>query len=528
MGRFIAPDTRRDLVETPANKKAREEYENFVSNIVEKVEATDPERFYGGKDAEEVPPKRDPENDAAARRAEAKTRKRIEELANTKDKGASMQNNNWITRFRQQDMFQRVDEKTEKLLREPDARIRRYEYFCYENHEDGRRQYCASKYDWWKFYLYKLENGKRHYYELLREDTPCHLYFDLEYSKKANPDIDGEKLVDRLVELLEEELRATNEIDASAFDPKKHVVELDSSNERKFSRHLVIQLPARAGDLGNQVFLNNSHCAHFVRKLWARIEARRKEDSLCDAMFVHKEPGDDRVDSFIDLGVYSRNRVFRLYLSSKRTAPGEKEKPRLLPTGRFWSNPDVPSKETPDEETFKRSRATARKAMEAIKAYSMIQFEGVNHTSVLRGKTFQGYRTGSFSNSKGVGGNSIGPCPRTASFVCEDFNGWSCCEGAAIRSWTAFPEYGVLVLNLFGNRFCENVERAHKSNNVMFVVDFREEAYYQRCHDPDCRGTRGPWHKLREDLVEESYELLKLLPPSFDDVADDELAGIAL
>jgi hypothetical protein len=112
--------------------------------------------------------------------------------------------------------------------------------------------------------------------------------------------------------------------------------------------------------------------------------------------------------------------------------------------------------------------------------------------------------------------------------VCEDFNGWSCCEGAAIRSWTAFPEYGVLVLNLFGNRFCENVERAHKSNNVMFVVDFREEAYYQRCHDPDCRGTRGPWHKLREDLVEESYELLKLLPPSFDDVADDELAGIAL
>jgi len=43
MGRFIAPDTRRDLVEIPANKKAREEYENFVSNFVVKVEATDPE-----------------------------------------------------------------------------------------------------------------------------------------------------------------------------------------------------------------------------------------------------------------------------------------------------------------------------------------------------------------------------------------------------------------------------------------------------------------------------------------------------
>ena len=100
--------------------------------------------------------------------------------------------------------------------------------------------------------------------------------------------------------------------------------------------------------------------------------------------------------------------------------------------------------------------------------------------------------------------------------------------GAAVRSWTAFPEYGVLTLNLFGNRFCENVERAHKSNNVMFIVDFRESAYYQRCHDPDCRGTRGPWRDLSEDVLDESHALIEMLyePPTLDDDDEKDVARV--
>lgn len=60
----------------------------------------------------------------------------------------------------------------------------------------------------------------------------------------------------------------------------------------------------------------------------------------------------------------------------------------------------------------------------------------------------------------------------------------------------------------------------------MFVVDFREGAYYQRCHDPDCRGTRGPWHELNEDVLDESHSLLKMLyeRPSFEEIDDEELA----
>lgn len=38
------------------------------------------------------------------------------------------------------------------------------------------------------------------------------------------------------------------------------------------------------------------------------------------------------------------------------------------------------------------------------------------------------------------------------------------------------------------NRWCGNVGRAHRSNNVMFVVDLSLRVYYQKCHDPACQA----------------------------------------
>lgn len=86
-------------------------------------------------------------------------------------------------------------------------------------------------------------------------------------------------------------------------------------------------------------------------------------------------------------------------------------------------------------------------------------------------------------------------------------------------------------MNMQKNRFCENVERPHKSNNVMFVVDFREGAYYQRCHDPECRGHRGCLRPLPSELAREAVALASFIteepkaewtPPSFDDDDEDE------
>ena len=39
-----------------------------------------------------------------------------------------------------------------------------------------------------------------------------------------------------------------------------------------------------------------------------------------------------------------------------------------------------------------------------------------------------------------------------------------------------------------GYKFCENIGRNHKSNNIRIIVDVNTEEYFQACHDPDCRG----------------------------------------
>ncbi len=331
---------------------------------------------------------------------------------------------------------------------------------------------------------------KRHFYELMRENTPCHLYFDLECSRVANPEVDearGDVLINHLVDLVREELMHTDEIDATNFDVSEHVIELDSTSETKFSRHIVVRLP------DGQMFENNAQCRHFVQKLWRRVESRRDEDERCRALFLKKDTeSEDATEPLIDMGVYTRNRVFRLYLSNKYSSGESAPKPRLETTERqrFWKTSK--DGEKGKKETFMRSLASLCLDLSP----KFIAFEGVTHQSVLRSKEFRGYCTGSYLSptAAAFNGNAGCPCPRTAAFVCEDFNHWSAHDGAAVRSWTAFPE----------------------------------SAYYQRCHDPDCRGTRGPWRDLSEDVLDESHALIEMLyePPTLDDDDEEDVARV--
>lgn len=451
-------------------------------------------------------------------REEAEERQRKTELRRKKDRLKQREQNpkdEWVRKYRQQDVFDEVDDEKKEHVR----------YFCEEMHDEGgKRQYIAADpVDFWREYS-QMPVEKRHFYELMRENTPCHLYFDLECSRVANPEVDearGDVLINHLVDLVREELMHTDEIDATNFDVSEHVIELDSTSETKFSRHIVVRLP------DGQMFENNAQCRHFVQKLWRRVESRRDEDERCRALFLKKDTeSEDATEPLIDMGVYTRNRVFRLYLSNKYSSGESAPKPRLETTERqrFWKTSK--DGEKGEKETFMRSLASLCLDLSP----KFIAFEGVTHQSVLRSKEFRGYCTGSYLSptAAAFNGNAGCPCPRTAAFVCEDFNHWSAHAGAAVRSWTAFPEYGVLTLNLFGNRFCENVERAHKSNNVMFIVDFRESAYYQRCHDPDCRGTRGPWRDLSEDVLDESHALIEMLyePPTLDDDDEEDIARV--
>ena len=39
-----------------------------------------------------------------------------------------------------------------------------------------------------------------------------------------------------------------------------------------------------------------------------------------------------------------------------------------------------------------------------------------------------------------------------------------------------------------GYRYCDNIQRHHQHNQIYFVVNPNRMIYFQRCHDPNCRG----------------------------------------
>lgn len=87
------------------------------------------------------------------------------------------------------------------------------------------------------------------------------MYYDLEFRKSANPDVDGEVLVDLLLQSVKECLQDMFDI---TLDFNEHVLEMDSTTESKFSRHLVIRLP-------NSVWRSNHDVGLFNKRLLRHI-----------------------------------------------------------------------------------------------------------------------------------------------------------------------------------------------------------------------------------------------------------------
>uniref|UniRef100_A0A7N1A273 DNA-directed primase/polymerase protein n=1 Tax=Kalanchoe fedtschenkoi TaxID=63787 RepID=A0A7N1A273_KALFE len=193
--------------------------------------------------------------------------------------------------------------------------------FSYQDHFSGQRRFLVSSYkEFWRRYK-GIKANHRHHYEVILEGLPCHLYFDLEFSKKDNHDKNGDEMVDILIRVILEALRDKYSIHGCV----DWIVELDSSTEDKFSRHLIIRVPGAA-------FKDNIHAGAFVNEICSRIDNAKDSEDLFQKLFICKDSASYGSVSqlFVDSAVYSRNRCFRLPLSSKAG-----KNSLLLPTGRF-------------------------------------------------------------------------------------------------------------------------------------------------------------------------------------------------
>jgi DNA-directed primase/polymerase protein len=425
----------------------------------------------------------------------------------------------------------------------------RLRIFSFELSSSGTRKFLVASYvEFWRRYSSTILPHHRHYYEIIREGWPCHVYFDIEFDRLANPHLDGEAAVDAVLSLLRTvgSARALPGCGPSKREGELTVVELDSSTPTKFSRHLIVRLPGAA-------FATNAHAGAIVRKICALAWENRVTDPRCQALVAKKScrksnlagagvsqgstsgddatcqrkdgknvttntattsillpssgssaPMDDIETLVIDGGVYTRNRAFRLYMSSKAGKEAV-----LQSTGRFGTDAWAP------EQIFMASLVgNVDPSARLVRLFDESKESGEAATARARAAAAAGHRHGRLLISSGIGQH---PCYGPSAFPELDAFIESVCSArggrpGSIRSWVVLDPGDTILYNIKGNRWCGNVEREHRSNGVFYVVDMQQGLWFQKCYDPDCRNWRSPVNSLPRNVADKTVGCRQSLP----------------
>ncbi|XP_026885205.2 DNA-directed primase/polymerase protein [Electrophorus electricus] len=358
-----------------------------------------------------------------------------------------------------------------------------------ESRDAGHRVYLVTSYsELWHYYS-SHRQSLMHCYEVIPEGAVCKLYFDLEFHKASNTHLDGKKMVASLIQYVCEKLEEVYDVHCSA----KHVLNLDSSTAEKFSRHLIFLLP-------NSAFKENIHVGRFIhnilkpalnslQKCTEALDAaphpsdigdlsegplsKRRKDEEKDLTFLIVKTKDGQKQLFVDLGVYTKNRNFRLYKSSKL---GKNAAFTVAEDNAFVPKPDKHT--TEEERIFLASLITNV----SFTGQRILEFDAPEMSSAgfhcsAQHRVPQG--------SELAGEQQASPYKELDDFVLtlvykDGIQG-------SFRRWTYFVSEQLLVYDIAKFRWCHNVGRFHKSNNIIIVVDMKEEVWYQKCHDPECR-----------------------------------------
>ncbi|XP_062379393.1 DNA-directed primase/polymerase protein [Sardina pilchardus] len=379
----------------------------------------------------------------------------------------------------------------------------------------GQRIYLVTSYtELWHYYR-TYRQSLMHCYEVIPEGAVCKLYFDLEFQRAWNPGLNGETMVARLIQYVCKKLNEVYGLNCSSSD----VLNLDSSTEDKFSRHLIFLLP-------NATFRDNSHVGRFIHAILTPVknsshpaespttctsegthppaameyipstdrgmpgspQPKRHKHGEDDLSFLSVKNKEGQTQLFVDLGVYTKNRNFRLYKSSKL---GKNAAFIVAKDNQYVPKPD---KHLTEENIFQASLiSNVSYTGQRILTWDASELENP------KGPRPEG-PSRAHARPDCVGGHQYSPYREVDDFVltllCRDN------VKGSIRQWNYFVSEQLLVYDILHYRWCYNVGRFHKSNNIMILVDLREEVWYQKCHDPECRrqNFRSSNYPLPEDI----------------------------
>ncbi|KYQ92902.1 hypothetical protein DLAC_05493 [Tieghemostelium lacteum] len=346
-------------------------------------------------------------------------------------------------------------------------------FFSKEIGKDGKREFYVGYYeDFWDLMI-KSRDFERNYYELIKEGSNCHLYLDIEYQRDVNKELlnndHDELIVDLLIQRLCEEFKYVFGLDVT----RKNFLDLDSSSNVKFSRHLICKITGYC-------WPNNEIMGMFINDFIDKLTLEKPVNSqVAQLLFVMN--ASNQVVSIIDKGVYTKNRNFRLYLSSKY---GKIQPLILSKTNQYPFNSDSPT----EKEIFYHSLICNiddfNSTFKTLVYPPPIPLDKILDKSSSPTKRFTNNNNSS-SPYKKLPSSTSSPYPDIDAYIKTELinrggvSGWI----KSITTDASFINY-----QIGGNKYCENIKRQHKSNHIYFIVNLSKKTLVQRCFDPDCKN----------------------------------------
>lgn len=156
-----------------------------------------------------------------------------------------------------------------------------------------------------------------------------------------------------------------------------------------------------------------------------------------------------------------------------------------------------------------------------------IRLEGPNETRPVPVTSKSIYTDSSYSRE------TTSPLPVLDSFVNNVLGKRKGINGT-FRSWTADSKSSLskctITYNMKDNRWCENINRCHKSNNIKWVISIPKMQYWQTCHDPQCQSLsfRGEVNNLPRKIEEGIQDVLHKKTLEIDKDFEKALATLSL
>ena len=368
----------------------------------------------------------------------------------------------------------------------------KHRIFSQELASTGKRTFISCSINTFFDAYLAIPPRRRHYYEIIRENSPCRLYFDCEFYKEFNPTVDGDSMMGLFTRYVATALQSYFGIMVSL----ENFLDLDSSTDTKCSHHIIVHLPE------NQLFLNNLHIGNFVTKIAndcrPSVSASATAQPYASELWVQGKKND--ICFFADLAVYTKNRAFRLVYSSKF-----QRDTILLPSKQNQFPIDMMSKN--GEKKLFLDSLISYTTNERPSLLTHLEFQWKNNiqNNIIKNPN----RKYSTSVTK-----SIDAIPSEISKVVDflihaenilvavdsirvsidkssdqhifgmgtiDDNNAQQASGTSLEK-----KYSTYILGT-RTRKCRIAKRTHKSNHIWLKINVSSKTVFQHCHDEDCR-----------------------------------------